>query len=351
MTSPPDPRAGDRTCTRIIFALAGVVAAVEALGLAMPNGGFWGADAYAFFPRTVFAAAGIALLAVACYARRELSLHREPAAPGRDGGAAHDTWIYPALALAGAAMFTKFHTAHVLLGDGVVMVSTLPIERSFHPLEPLSMILEQTTFDLLSPFLARPGREPYEMAWIGSGALSILAGAVFLPVTWAISDHLARRIPGSPPGARGRRTLTGLVFLTLAGQGYMQIFFGYVEVYALAATAFAVYTLAALRFLDQGGRLWPAAVALAVAVAFHLSAVVLLPSFAILALAAFRAPERAPLRAREALISLSALAALPLSLAVLGHGYNLWSTLLSVFRAVIVGQPDPILGYVWSSRQ
>src|SRR5262249_25576799 len=156
--------------------------------------------------------------------------------------------------------------------------------------------------------------------------------------------------PESPPSARGRRVLTGLVFLTLAGQGYMEIFFGYVEIYALAATAFAVYTLLALRFLDQEGRLWPVAVALAVAVALHLSGMVLFPSFMILALAAFRAPERAPLRAREALFSLSALAALPLSLAVLGHGYSLWSALVSVFHDVILRQPDPIPGYFWSWR-
>ncbi len=350
MNSAPDPGAGDRTCTRIIVALACAVAGAQALGRALPNGAFWGADAYAFFPGAFFAVAGIAVFAVACFARRKLPLRRRPTATTSGGQAGNDAWIYPALAIAGAVIFTLFRTAHVLLGDGVAMVTTLPLERTFHPLEPLSMLLEQTTYDLLSPFLARPGREPYEMAWIGSGALSILAGAVFLPVTWAVSDHLARRIPGSPPAARGRRTLTGLVFLTLAGQGYIQIFFGYVEVYALAATTFAIYTLAALRFLDQKGRLWPVAVALAVAVAFHLSAVILFPSFAILAIAAFRAPDRVPLRGREALFSLTALASLPLSLAVLGHGYSLWSTLVSVFHDVVVSQPDPIPGYFWSWR-
>jgi tetratricopeptide (TPR) repeat protein len=348
MIIPPCPGAGDRTSTRIIVALAGVIAGAEALGFAIPNGIFWGAEAYAFFPGPVFGAAVIALLGVAVRARRELPLDWSPTEGERRVD--RDSWIYPALALAGAATFTLFRAAHFLLGDGVALVTTLPIERSFHPLEPLSMLLEQATYGLLSPFLARAGRDPYQIAWIGSGALSILAGAVFLPVTWAISDHLARRIPGSSPAERGHRALTGLVFLTLASQGYMQIFFGYVEVYALVAATIAVYTLAALRFLDRRARLWPAAVALALAVGFHLSAVALFPSFAILALAAFRAPGLAPLRAREALISLSVLAALPLLLAVLGHGYSLGSALLSVFRDVILRQPDPIPDYFWSWR-
>src|SRR6185295_18544896 len=105
------------------------------------------------------------------------------------------------------------------------------------------------------------------------------AGAVFLPVVWAIARHLTRRVPSS--GAGHDRTSTALVFLCLVTQGYMQIFFGYVEIYALAAAANAIYVLAALRFLDDGAPLWPAALALNLAVALHLSAVVLAPSFAI----------------------------------------------------------------------
>lgn len=351
MKNAPDAGSGDRVATRIIATLALAVAAAQTLAMALPPGVFWGTDAYAFFPVTVFLAAAIAMLAVAGFARRELAAR----ADARDvaalaSPAAEDFWIYPALALAGAVVFTLLRTANVFLGDGVVLVTTLPLERDVHPLEPLSMFLEQSTYDLLSPFLARPGREAFETAWIGAGALSIAAGAVFLPMTWAIADHLARRVPGSAPSARGRRTVTGLVFVALAAQGYMQIFFGYVEVYALAAASLAAYALAALRFLDDRRPLWPVAVALAVAIALHLSAVALLPSFAILAIAAFRDRERATRRGRDAALTLGTLAALPVGLAVLGHGYNLGTALLSVAGDVIVRQPDPIPDWFWSWR-
>src|SRR5262249_53381490 len=91
MMSAPDPGAGDRSCARIIVALAGLVAGAQALGFALPNGAFWGSDAYAFLPRTVFFG-GIVLLAVAAYACRQIFLAPTATAPEGEDRAGHDSW-------------------------------------------------------------------------------------------------------------------------------------------------------------------------------------------------------------------------------------------------------------------
>lgn len=333
----------------LVCALTGAVAVAHLLGLLVPSGNFWGVDSYAFLDPRVFIVAVLALLVITAFLLRSPARRPPPPAPaGPEGSrASNHFWIHPVLAAAGAVLFGLFHASHVLLGDGVVLVTTLPLEKTFHPLEPLSLFLEQVTYDAVAPLLTRPGREPYEVAWIGAGALSVLAGAVFLPVVWALAGHLARRVPGATPG---RLALTCAVFLALAAQGYVQVFFGYVEVYALSATSIAIYALTSMRFLDDRKPLWPAAAALASAVSLHLSAIVLAPTFVLLAIASFNDPARRSRRARDAVFSASALAALPLLLALLGRGYNLGETLISLMSTTLTKQPEPIPGYFWSWR-
>jgi hypothetical protein len=357
--SPDRSRGGSFAC-RLVLVMAGLVAAAQVLGFLFPNGTLWGVDAYAFIGLPALALSALAVLGAAGYMEWSLARGRvgatsasspdgEPTSPAIAPRTAHDFWLYPLLAVAGAALFAVFHASHVFLGDGVVLVTTLPLEKTFHPFEPLSLFLEQITYEAASPFLMRPDRETYEVAWIGAGGLSVLAGAVFAPVTWGIARHLARRIP--PDGAPlGMRLSTALVFLVIVVQGYLQIFFGYVEVYALSATAIAIYLLTALRFLDDRRPLWPVAVSLAIAVALHLSAVVLAPSFAVLASVAATDPARRPRLVRDAVFAGAALAALPFALGLLGRGYHLGGTLISLISAVLSRQPEPIPGYFWSWR-
>ncbi len=347
---------GDRHAHRLVLTLACAVVAAHALGFALPRGALWGVDAYAFLGLPALVLAALAVLLAAGYlewkAGREALATAPPSLAPLESLAprtAHDFWLYPLLAAAGAAVFAAAHASHVLLGDGVVLVTTLPLEKTFHPFEPLALFLEQIAYEAAAPFLNRPGRETYEVAWIAAGGLSVLAGLVFAPVAWGIARHLARRLPCNA-GAGANRTATALVFLVLLAQGYLQIFFGYVEVYALVAVAIAIYLLTALRFLDDRRPLWPAAVSLAIAVALHLSAVVLAPSFALLAFLAATDPARRPRLARDAVLSIAALAALPFALGLLGRGYHLGGTLISLIRGVLTRQPEPIPGYFWSWR-
>jgi hypothetical protein len=339
---------------RLILVIAAVAAGAQLFGFLLRDGTVWGADGYGFLAPAVMFVAGLLLVGVTILVVR----WRTPSASlalERDNGAArpiHSFWIYGALALAGAALFGLFHAAHVFLGDGVVMVTTIPLQqKTFHPLEPLSQLLEQATYLAVKPFLARPGLEPHEVAWIGVGGLSVVAGAFFLPAVWAVALRLMRRVPqASIAGGRGDLALGAMVFLALVSQGYVQIFFGYVEVYALVAASLAVYVLTALRFLDDRRPLWPVALALAVAIACHLSALVLLPSFALLATLSVIDPERRGRLRGDALWSGAVLAALPLGLALLENGYNLGQTAMSLVSAVLFRQPEPLPGYFWSWR-
>jgi hypothetical protein len=284
---------------RLILVIAAFVAGAQLFGFIVRDGTSWGADAYAFLGQTAMLVAGLVLVGVALLALWPRTPPTSLSVEG-EGGAGRPIpafWIHLTIALAGAVLFGLFHTAHVFLGDGVVMVTTIPLQqKTFHPLEPLSQLLEQAAYQAVAPFLARPGLEHHEVAWIGSGALSVVAGAIFLPVVWAVALRLGRRVPkasieGSPRGP-GHFALAAMVFLALVSQGYVQIFFGYVEVYSLVAASLAVYVLTALRFLEDRRPLWPVTAALAVAIACHLSAIVLLPSFALLATRSVIDPER-----------------------------------------------------------
>ncbi len=350
-----DGRAGDPFALRLILVFATLTACAQTLGYFVRDGTLWGADAYGFFEPIVILVAGLGLAGVALIGFRR---HGASAAPieNRRGApeAVRANWIHAALALVGAALFGLFHAAHVFLGDGVVLVSTLPLEKRFHPLEPLSLFLEQTAYQALAPFLTRPGRELHEVAWIGAGALSIVAGAIFLPVMWAVARRLARRVAGasiaSAPQGSEPAVLAALVFLALVSQGYVQIFFGYVEVYSMVAASLAIYVLAALRFLDDRRPLWPVACGLALAIALHLSAIALLPSFILLAALSVTDRGRRAFRAADLLCTCAVLAALPLGLALLKPGYNLAETAMSMVADLLVRQPEPIPDYFWSWR-
>ena len=188
------------------------------------------------------------------------------------------------------------------------------------------------------------------MAWDSAALVSVCAGAVFLPVVWALARRLARRRGDGTASRRGDLLGAALVFLVVALQGYVQVFFGYVEVYALATTSVALYLLAALRFIEDRVPLWHAAAALAIAIGFHLSALALLPSLAVLIWASVTDPRRRRDLVPDMLLSGGAFVALAAALAVVGRGYHLGDTVVSLVGALLARQPEPIPGYFLSWR-
>lgn len=341
---------------RTLVILVVGIAMAHLFGLAFRNGHFWGVDALGSYGPWVAIPSLLAVLAVTAFVLtgRSARAIAETAAAEPPPDARDPEWVRVAipagLALAGGALFWMFRAAHVFLGDGIVMVTTLPAERAFHPLEPLSMLLEQAVYDLLSPGLGRSGQPPHRMAWDSAAVVSVAAGTVFLPVVWSLARRLARRVGDGAPSRRTDPLVTGLVTLVVLLQGYVQVFFGYVEVYALTTTSIALYLLAALRFIEDRAPLWYAAAALALAIGFHLSALALLPSLAVLIGAAVSDPRRRRDLARDMLLSGAAFVVLAVALGLIGRGYHLGDTVVSLVGALLARQPEPIPGYFLSWR-
>lgn len=333
-------------------ALLGIVAlllGVHALALRW-TGALWGAHFYAFLPAAAgWAAAALVIAAVLPLLRPRPAANEpappaeapatvEPPAPGLPGVAQA---AFTLLVMVGtAACFWIFRIRHILLGDGIPLTARLPAGERFHELEPLTSVIQHGLYRIVHS-MGSGGRPEYEVAWTAVAAGSALAGALFVPVAWALAGELEGGPAGAPRTWRPRSARL-LLFLIVLAQGYMQLFFGYVENYTWYTLAAGLYLLLALRWLRGRGSLVPAGAALLLALGLHLSGGVLLPSFLVLALAGFARGGRRRATVRD--LGWLALVCVALSVALtrLAPGYGLASTLLDVTkRALVSGEAAP----------
>jgi hypothetical protein len=161
-------------------------------------------------------------------------------------------------------LFQLFRTESFLLGDGLELIRRLHQGEVPAPRSPL--------YNTMAPplFRALAGGDLGGAA-AAAGALSFMAG--FAGTTGA-AWHLARVARRDAPGA-----MTAAAFLLLCGA--MQLFFGYVEVYALPGAATLLFFGAAFDRLTGGGRipLVTATLALGVGLLSHPFAITLLPAW------------------------------------------------------------------------
>lgn len=350
-TAAADPVARFLTVSGLALALLAVIA--EIAGATLLRERWWSVHAWGFLPRASFAA-GLAALAggllVAWRSRDAL----DRALVGALGVAPPlPAWAGRALAAALAGLvFWLFREGHTMLGDGNALVRNVPAGQDFHMDEPLTLWLHRFFYVTTGPLFA--GRSTAEVAHATIGLSSALCGALFVPVAWALAGDLARGAAGAAAGDRARgvagpaagavtaavatpgasaaegskaRALQVLVFAVLVAQGYLQLYFGYVENYTFLALALAAYALAALRALAGRAPLALPAAILVLALALHLSAAVAAPSF--LFLAAHRLHDRrSRLGAlRDLALAAGLYAATHLLLARIGHGYD-WTAML-----------------------
>lgn len=315
----------------VALALAAIVA--EVLGATLLRERWWGVHAWAFLPRAAFAL-GATLVATGLLAawRWPASLDRglvrtlggAPPLPGLAGRVL-------AGALAGG-VFWLFREGHTLLGDGNALVRNIPAGQSFHVDEPLSLWLHHVFHAATAGWFAAPGRDAADVAHLTIGLSSVLCGALFVPIAWALAGDLLRR-EGAPRGTEANDGAAHvLAFAVLAGQGALQLFFGYVENYTFLALALTAYALAALRAMEDRAPLALAAALLVVAMALHLSAAVVVPSLVVLAARRLLAPRARIAAVRDLAIGAGCFAAMHLLLARLGHGYDWTAMLLALGR-------------------
>ncbi|MFH1277313.1 MAG: tetratricopeptide repeat protein [Candidatus Eisenbacteria bacterium] len=165
------------------------------------------------------------------------------------------------------ALLVLFRTRNFFLGDGMIITSVVrnPDETGRGAAGYLSLTIHKGIFGLLHGRLPGTGGEcPFQTT-------SVLAGVGVVLLARAIAKELSEE-------ARAR----ALIFASIAGSGAILLFFGYVEHYSLMQAALLLYLYLSVRYLRGKGSIALPTIALAVAVALHLSAIVIAPSWLLL---------------------------------------------------------------------
>ena len=208
-----------------------------------------------------------------------------------------------AAVLVAAAIFWLVRIRHVLLGDGLAILGELPGAGGIHEYEPLVSLLQTGAFRLVRAFQGLNQPE-WKAAWTSGAAVSIVAGALFVPLAWALAREIEWRAPRArdsheaaidpPTGLSVPRWAKALGFAVLISQGYIQLFCGYVENYAPLVVANGLVLLTGLRFIHGRGGLLASGAAMLLALGLHLSAAALLPAWMLMAVwGVSRGPARA----------------------------------------------------------
>jgi len=305
----------------------------------------WGTHAYAFLPLWVslFALASLALFGLAVRGRLPKWRLDAALASERLTRAPSSTVLRPAFLFTGALLvFWLFRARHLLLGDGLVLSRSILQPQSFHPLEPLGIFAQQIWCSWTAPWFRAIGFAERDLAWHALALGSAVCGALFVVVADAIVRqlHRAAHLPEEAVAA------TNLALLVLLGQGYMQVFFGYVENYALVMLAMAYYAWCALSYLNGRGPLLPVILSCLIAMTVHLSAAALLPSLALVIAIGFRTRRERSFWGEVLAGGLATAVALVL-LSQLGGGYDLPKTLLATVGRVASPDSDAP-GYIGS---
>jgi tetratricopeptide (TPR) repeat protein len=280
-------------------AIGALTLLAHVLGAGPLRGLLWGSHFYGFLPPAAMVVAALATLGVVALVRYGSWLAQGPMgdlspAPG---------WPSFRRALAGLgilvalALFWVFRAGHLLWGDGRPLTRHVSAGDRFHPLEPLTQLAQSVVHTVLQPLFRSVGGDDLEVARNAVALGSAISGALFIVVAWLLARAFFASRPGggprpaSPAARDADDGIVPLAFLVLVAQGYIQLFFGYVENYTFYALSLAVYLLTAHAFLARRTPLLVPATALIMALAFHLSAATMLPSFAVLAAVALARPD------------------------------------------------------------
>ena len=242
-------------------------------------------------------------------------------------------WSGWLLLLPWAWFLWKFEERTRFLGDGTVWLKNLQIRNPNPFSEPLASAVWNGYAAILRA-LAIPV-DP-----VTAGLLPIFCGVIAAALFWGIASEITPKT--------GSRMIA---FALLATMGIVQLYFGYIESYPPVTIAILVYLWLGLRLLRGADHPIWAAIALAVAVASHLSCVFLAPSFLYLLL---REESSWPRRVVLALVPTAGAAAL---LILLGYPPSRWQRAFGIAaRAVEPGHAAALyarpygtisLGHAW----
>ena len=174
--------------------------------------------------------------------------------------------LWVVLCAAAGVLFWAFRQRTFFLGDGYLVLRTLPVAVASGDI-PASFPTAPFT-GLLAAFLFQVSRsigaaDPALAAW---QALSILSGMAAVPVVWTLTRPLAADV-------RERLALSVLI----GGSGAAVLFFGYVETYAPAFVMLLAFIAAAQRVREGHGSLLTLSVLFVVLVFLHVGMALFAP--------------------------------------------------------------------------
>ncbi len=323
-----------------VLGIASVGLCLQIASLGPLRNSFWGFHFYAFLhPAVVIASWALLALAVVALLR---PIRSEALTDGKKGVLTeHPVAMTISFAVLCGILFWLLRIQHVFLGDASSLEIDLARGQDFHPRQPLTMWLQQALYQYLGPIIKSEGMADEDLARRVVAVGSVVAGFFFALVAVALGRLFVR-------GTRHGTAIAWLVTLVLLSQGYVQLFFGYVENYTFYALALGIYIYVALRFIAGTSPLLLPGLAVILALTLHLSAAVVVPSFVVLVVWALARRERR----MASLVDLAICAAVFLAVHLAGSrfwDYNLLSSLFDVSRRALGQQGSLIPNYTMSS--
>jgi tetratricopeptide (TPR) repeat protein len=322
----------------IVVATSVVVIASHVLGATVMKGVLWGTHFYGFFPSAVLGLALAATVVAALTIDARLRARAPLATTTRDPSTASRVVVPAVLAVLAAVVFWAFRIRHTLLGDSGALSQHLPLGERMHLRQPLSLLLHHEVYEWARRLFEAPLRSPHDVAFDTVALESVVAGALFVPVAIALARRLVARDAGEADGGVPSAPVSvSLAAGLLLAQGYLQLFFGYVENYTWFTLALALYLWAGLSYLRGRAPLILASLALATAVGLNLSGLVVLPSLVLLAAWGLMRPSTRAAALRDSLLTLVLFVGVPLLLASFG-GFSLREGLDSIWNMAVRGE-------------
>ena len=256
----------------------------------------WGVDLLAYYPswvQGIFVLLGVVIL----WPRSRNILLALGAALGTLPG----QLLRLVLVLSGLGLFVALRSATALLGDGQLYLSELPLSVEVDSFRvdraPVIFWLLGQLYRLLLLF-DQPPLLAYQL-------YSYASGLLYLLLVWPAARLFAHRDT--------ERVLIATFLLT---PGFLQLFCGYVETYALLLPGILLYAMSGYGVSRRQRPLWTSAGVFGGLVALHLSLINLAPSLGILAFLHWRDDPDGP-STKGLIRTLLSLAATPLAFLVL----------------------------------
>jgi Flp pilus assembly protein TadD len=337
----------ERSFLLSVLVIAALTVVVRVVSLLPDLWWMWGTHFYRFFPVYVLIVATALVVAVVLIAWRESARLETALTNGLLARFSARQCLAGAvvLTLVVTAVFWMGRTSHTYLGDGNVIANEISFKQALHPRQPLTSLIQIHLYRIFRGWFDAEGRSDVDISQDAVAVSSVIAGLLFLAGSWLLAREIVR---GRGEDTSRRAPVVLLVWMVLALQGYAQLFFGYVENYSFYAATLVFYLWTGIRSVRGEFPLLVPGLLLVLALALHLSAAILLASFAVIVASAFARPGRR----KQALLDLCVLAGVvavcQYALSTANPGYSFIGSLAESTRLVATREQESIPGYMLS---